>query len=257
MADPGFIDTHCHLDFEVFSDTRDEILQRCRNAGVKKLVVPGVTEAGWDRLVSLCRRHDQLWPALGLHPCFIAEHRVADLERLEQRLKQGEAVAVGEIGLDFWPGSILHDRQLEYFTAQLELARRYDLPILLHVRKAHDQVLKLLRRQRPKKGGIVHAFSGSLQQADQYLQLGFRIGVGGALTWERARRLRATLAALPIEALVLETDAPDMPLSGHQGEPNRPDYLVEVFRGLAELRSESPDRLMAQLWQNSIEVLGI
>ena len=252
-----FIDTHCHLDFSLFDGNREEVLLAAKGNGVEVVVVPGVDSRCWGRLLSVCQKNPSLYPALGLHPCFIEKHGKEDLFQLEGLLKEAEAVAVGEIGLDFWPDSLLHDKQVEYFESQLELADDYNLPILLHVRKAHDQVLKRLRRFRLKQGGIVHAFSGSHQQATQYIELGFKLGVGGALTYVRATRLRDTVARLPLSSLVLETDAPDMPLAGLQGMSNSPENLPLVFEVLASLRVESRSELMRGLWNNSVKVLGL
>ncbi|OMH38112.1 TatD family hydrolase [Motiliproteus sp. MSK22-1] len=252
-----FMDTHCHLDFSLFDSCREELLFTARAKGVEAIVVPGVDSERWLRQLSVCRTYSSVYPALGLHPCFIEKHNKNDLLQLEKLLQEDDVVAVGEIGLDFWPSSSLHDSQVEYFESQLELAAEYELPVLLHVRKAHDQVLKRLRRLQLKPGGVVHAFSGSYQQAKQYIELGFCLGVGGALTYERAKRLRKVVASLPLSALVLETDAPDMPLAGLQGMPNRPENLPLVFDVLASLRVESAEELMRGLWDNSVRVLAL
>ena len=252
-----FMDTHCHLDFSLFDGCREELLFTARAKGVEVVVVPGVDSECWLRLLSVCRAYSSVYPALGLHPCFIEKHNKKDLLQLEKLLREDDVVAVGEIGLDFWSGSSLHETQIEYFESQLKLAAVHELPVLLHVRKAHDQVLKRLRRLQLKRGGLVHAFSGSYQQARQYIELGFCLGVGGALTYERAKRLRKVVASLPLSALVLETDAPDMPLAGLRGVPNRPENLPLVFDALASIRVESREELMKGLWDNSVRVLGL
>ncbi|MFT5722192.1 MAG: TatD DNase family protein [Motiliproteus sp.] len=255
-------DTHCHLDFSEFDTVRDTLLKSCVSLGVAAIVVPGISAQHWSRVLELCARETVpgsllLKPALGLHPCFMAEHREQQLPQLEALLQQHRVVAVGEIGLDFWSADADVDAQTRLFTRQLALAKTYHLPVLLHVRKAHDQVLKQLRLKKFAGGGIVHAFSGSPQQAQQYVDLGFKLGVGGAVTYTRAQRLRRTLQQLGPESWVLETDAPDMPLAGRQGALNRPDYLPEIFAVLQEVFGCSAEPLAAQLWRNTEAVLGL
>lgn len=255
------IDTHCHLDVAEFDADRDEVIAQCRAAGVTHIVVPAVDAAGWDGLLTLCHRHHEedgphLYPALGLHPVYSDRHRDADLTALARRLAEDHPLAVGEIGLDFYIDGADRARQQAQFEAQLALARDAGLPVLLHVRKAHDQVLACLRRARVP-GGIAHAFNGSLQQAQQYLDLGFKLGFGGMLTYPRSRKLREMARTLPAEAIVLETDAPDMTVASHHGERNSPAYLPECLAALAELRDQTPARLAAQTTANARAVLGL
>ncbi len=254
-------DSHCHLDFTELDAVRDQVLDGCERGGVKAIVVPGVVADHWSRLLRLCRRgrqrsHPVLKPALGLHPCFMAQHRLADLCLLEQLLRQHPVVAVGEVGLDFSAADTDRDAQTVLFVRQLLLARQFQLPVLLHARKSHDEVLKQLRLAGFDGGGIVHAFSGSEQQAEQYIGLGFKLGVGGGITYPRAQKLRRTVLRLGIEHWVLETDAPGMPLSGRQGRINRPDYLPEVLAVLVTLLGGSAEQLSEQLWVNSDSLFG-
>ncbi|RDE22689.1 TatD family deoxyribonuclease [Motiliproteus coralliicola] len=255
-------DSHCHLDFSVFDSQRQTIMRQAVEAGVEVIVVPGVRAAGWDGLIELCRSHGQLTsdtprllPALGMHPCFMADHRQQHLVRLEQLLQQQLPVALGELGLDFWSPDAEREPQLELLQQQLDLASSYRLPLLLHARKCHDPLIQLLRRQRFEFGGIVHAFSGSRQQAEQYLSMGFKLGIGGAVTYPRAQRLRRTVKELGPEAWVLETDAPDMPLCGRQGQLNRPDYLPGVLQVMGELLQQPAAVLAQQFWSNTLAVL--
>ncbi|OGT21219.1 MAG: DNAase [Gammaproteobacteria bacterium RBG_16_57_12] len=250
------IDTHCHLDVSDFNADRDVILARCRALGITRIIVPAVDAEGWPQLLALCRRQPGLYPALGLHPLYIDKHTDQHLADLERRLSGNNVVAVGEIGLDYFVEPTDKNRQQALFEAQLALARTANLPVLLHVRKAHDQVLATLRRLRVR-GGIAHAFNGSRQQADQYLALGFKLGFGGMLTYERASRIRALARQLPLEALVLETDAPDMAVSAHQGERNSPEYLPDCLKALAELREEPVEQLAVQTTRNAMEVLRL
>jgi len=251
-----FVDTHCHIDVEDFAPDRELVLARAREAGVGPIVVPAVRAATWDHLLGVCAAHADLYPALGLHPVYVAEHADADLEDLARRLTEQRPLAVGEIGLDFYVKDLDRERQLRLFEAQLVIARDAGLPVILHVRKAHDVVLSLLRRIRPP-GGIAHAFNGSLQQAARYLDLGFRLGFGGMLSYERSRRLRALAHALPREALVLETDAPDLSGASHRGERNSPEYLPEYARALATVRGEPLPEVAHYTTRNACEVLGI
>ena len=250
------IDTHCHLDVADFDADRPQVLQQCRDRGIRRIVVPAIAAPGWDGLLALCRAEPGLYPALGLHPVFLDRHTDADLDALPARLAAERPVAVGEIGLDFYVPELDRKRQQALFEAQLEIAREAGLPVLLHVRKAHDQVLAALKRIRVP-GGIAHAFNGSLQQAGQYLDLGFRLGFGGTLTYEGSHKIRKLARALPEEALVLETDAPDMVVAGHRGERNSPAYLVDIVAALAEVRQQPVGELAAMTTRNACEVLRL
>ena len=250
------IDTHCHLDVDDFDADRAAILQRCQRAGITRIVVPAIHAAGWGKLLELCLHETALFPALGLHPVFIESHTDEDLAALEDILATESPLAVGEIGLDYYLADLDPARQREMFEAQLSIARNAGLPVLLHVRKAHDHVLAALRRIRVP-GGIAHAFNGSLQQAQQYLELGFKLGFGGTLTYERSKKIRQLAHDLPIEAIVLETDAPDMVVSQHRGERNSPEYLPEILAALVEVREEDASGLAKQTTLNACEVLGI
>lgn len=251
------VDTHCHLDIEECFPRFDETLIRARAAGVQTLIFPGVDRAGWQRLIALSRREEGVYAAPGLHPLYLARHRPEHLEELASLAEQGGIVAIGEIGLDYFVESIDRNAQQLLFEKQLQIAATARLPVLLHVRKAHDQVLATLRRKRFPCGGIVHAFNGSLQQAEQFIQLGFCISVCGTLTYDRARRVRKVAAELPQETLVLETDAPDIPPAGHKGEANLPEYLPEVLDALATLRGEPRELTAGYTTANAKRVLGL
>ena len=252
----NLIDTHCHLDVAEFDADRQAVLARARAQGVTAIVVPGVTAPGWDYLWRFCAAEPGLYPALGLHPVYLDQHEAADLAALEVLLAERRPVAVGEIGLDFFVPELDHERQQALFEAQLVLARDAGLPVILHVRKAHDAVLATLRRIRVR-GGIVHAYNGSLQQGQQYIRLGFKLGFGGMLTYERSRRLHRLAQALPVEAIVLETDAPDLTVAQHRGMRNSPEYLPYCLAALAEVRGESREELARQTSANARAVLGL
>ena len=250
------IDTHCHLDVEAFDADRDQVIAHARAAGVAEFVVPGIHRAEWPALVALCRADPGLHCALGLHPVYLARHRDADITALREWVERERPVAIGEIGLDHQVPDLDRRRQLAFFERQLEVARDHGLPVLLHIRKAYDAVLQALRR-RPVPGGICNAFNGSLQQAGQYLDLGFKLGFGGMLTYERSTRLRRLARELPLEAFVLETDAPDLTVASHRFERNSPEYLPEILQALAEVRDADPAALAQTTTANARAVLGL
>lgn len=250
-------DSHCHLDVSEFAADREAVLARARAAGVLRIVVPAVDAAGWDGLMALCREEQGLYPALGLHPIYIDQHDDADVAALRQWVVEERPVAIGEIGLDFYLKDLGREKQQRLFEQQLAIAEEYGLPVLLHVRKAHDQVLATLKQMRFSHGGIAHAFNGSLQQAEQYMALGFKLGFGGMLTYERSNKLRQLAVELPLESIVLETDAPDMTPSAHHGERNSPEYLPEVVQALGELRGESVEEIAKTTTTNVIRLLQL
>ena len=260
------IDTHCHLDFTVFDTDREALLESVALCGVSAIVVPGVLEKDWQGIEQLCKQSSpvEIYSAYGLHPCFIQQHGIGGnkMTRLTEVLtnqitKCARTVAIGEIGLDYFSG--LDDKldQLCLLEQQLGVAKKLDLPVLLHVRKAHDDVLKLLRRYRLARGGIVHAYSGSEQQASQYIELGFLLGIGGSATYDRAKKLHRVIRDSPIENLVLETDAPDMPPSFARGMRNSPLNIPKIARAVAELRGVGEAMLARQTTENATRLLRL
>ena len=250
------IDTHVHLDAAEFDVDRAAVIAAAQAAGVVCMVVPAVAADGFAAVSDCCARYPVCVPAWGIHPLYVGAAAEADLDRLADRLAVAPAVAVGEIGLDFFREPFDAGRQEFFFLQQLRLARRFDLPVILHVRQAVDRVLKCLR-QVPVRGGIAHAFNGSQQQAGQFMALGFRLGFGGAFTFPRATRLRALAQALPLEALVLETDAPDMaPVWGHPGR-NTPAQLPRIAAELAGLRGISVEEVIAVTGAQARAVLSL
>lgn len=250
---PDFIDTHCHFDFPPFSGNELESLALAEQAGVRRIIVPTVTADRFARVLKLARDYPPLFAALGLHPLYIAQHQEAELEQLAGFLAScpQKLVAVGEIGLDLYMEDPQFERQQRLLKAQLKLAKEYDLPVILHSRRSHDQLAAMLRRAELPRRGVVHGFAGSLSQAQAFIRLGYYIGVGGTISYERAQKTRSVMAQLPLTSLLLETDAPDMPLAGYQGQPNRPERAAEVFQVLCQLRPESPDQIAAQLQHNT------
>ena len=229
------IDSHSHFDASGFDADRAAVHARAAAAGVVAQVVPAVDAAGWPKLKTVCAQLPGLHPAYGLHPMYLASHRPEHLDNLREWIEREHPVAVGECGLDFFVEGLDADAQQLYFDAQLQLAREFELPVIVHARRAVDAVIASLRRVGGLRG-VVHSFSGSAEQAAQLHRLGFLLGIGGPVTFERANRLRGIVAAMPLEQLLLETDSPDQPGSTHRGERNEPAYLVEVLDVVARLR---------------------
>jgi TatD DNase family protein len=236
------IDTHCHLDAAEFDPDRDAVIASTQHAGVHGIVIPAVEVANFESVRSLAKRVPGGAYALGIHPLFVDRAEESDLEHLAEALKvhrdDPRLVAVGEIGLDHFAPGLDRIRQQRFFEEQLRLAGKFGLPTILHVRRAQDSILGCLRR-RPVCGGIAHAFNGSLQQAMAYRELGFALGMGGAMTDPRALRIRALATEMALEDLVLETDAPDISPIWCRGERNSPAELPQIAATLAALR-ESP-----------------
>ncbi|MGM0564638.1 MAG: TatD family hydrolase [Pseudomonadota bacterium] len=254
----GWIDSHCHLDFDALAEGLDQEVQACRDLGCRGIVLPATTAASWTRVAQLARRYDLVSPAFGLHPYFMHQHSEEDLEALAGVLDGSGAVAVGELGLDYQLPDYDAEAQKKLVAGQLAVADEAGLPVILHARKSHDELLKLLRQRRWQHGGILHAFSGSEQQARHWIDAGFKLGFGGAVTYPRARKLRRLVATLPLEAIVLETDAPDMPPAFiERGEANRPSHLPGIARIIAELRDIPVEALAEQTSQNAIDALSL
>lgn len=254
-----FVDTHCHFDFLPFTGNEAESLQRASLAGVSKIIVPAIESARFASVLSLADNYPPLYGALGLHPVFIDRHTDADVLQLEQYLRQSpqKLIAIGEIGLDCFIPEPQLDKQQHLLVQQLRLACQYPLPVILHSRRSHDLLLMHLRKMNLPRRGVVHGFSGSLQQAQGFINAGYAIGVGGVITYPRANKTRAVMAQLPLDFLLLETDAPDMPLQGYQGQPNRPERVAEIWQVLCQLRPEPPELIAATLRNNVRRIFAI
>jgi len=250
------IDSHCHLDAPEFDRDRDAVIERARAAGVTAQVIPAVAASGWSKLSALSASHEGLHPAYGLHPMFLAEHRDEHIDGLRTLLATERAVAVGECGLDFHVPGLDEAQQRFFFEAQLRIAREFDLPVIVHARKAVDAVIATIRHIGGLRG-VVHSFSGSEQQAEQLWKLGFCLGIGGPVTYDRAQRLRRIVTAMPIEFLLLETDAPDQPDAFHRGERNEPSRLTVVRDCVAELRRMSPEAVATSTSNNTARLFAL
>lgn len=250
------IDTHCHLDFEAFDEDRASLLQRCREKALKRYILPGVIQAGWQKLVSLGNTYQEIYIAPGLHPCFPDDHRPSHLEDLQAMIKSENTniLAIGEVGLDRFIKPADPRQQAFYFEEQVKIAVDYDLPLLLHVRKAHDEVQQVIRRRNFQCGGIVHCYSGSLQQAQRYMDMGFKLGIGGVITYDNAHRLQKIVCSLPLSAFVLETDAPDIPPASCRDQINTPENLPEICRAFSSHREEPFETIIDKLYRNTLDL---
>ena len=250
------VDTHAHLDDASFDGDGDAMFERSREAGVRRWVVPAIDRGNWERIERLAASREGVSVAYGLHPLFLANHRDEHLDELPAWLERHGAVAVGEIGLDFYVDGLDPERQRDLFHRQLAIAREHDLPVIVHARRAFEEVIHTLRRTGGLRG-VVHSFSGSEEQARQLFDLGFHIGIGGPVTYERAHRIHRVVAAMPLDRLLLETDAPDQPCSQHRGERNEPAYMRDVLRTVASLRGESEADVAAQTTANAIALFRL
>ncbi|MDD5176468.1 MAG: TatD family hydrolase [Sterolibacterium sp.] len=248
------IDTHCHLDAAEFDADRDEVTAAAILAGVSRIVIPAVERANFGAVAAVCRDYPACVPAYGIHPMCVDQASKEDLVALKEILTCEAVAAIGEIGLDFFVPERDEKLQAFYFEAQLKIARELDLPVLLHVRRAVDDILKHLRRVRVC-GGIAHAFNGSRQQAEEFIKLGFKLGFGGAMTYPRALRIRELAATLPLEAIVLETDAPDIQPQWLEHGHNTPAELPRIAAVLAELRGISIGEVARTTTANAIAAL--
>ena len=254
------IDTHCHLDAAEFDADRDVEAGSAAQVGVRMIVVPSVTPENFQGVIQLSAQHPHVCYALGLHPMYIDNASPGDIKRLHALITQqlaapNKLVAVGEIGLDFFVTQQNRETQEYFFSEQLKIAKEFNLPVILHVRRAVDDVLKHLRKYK-MTGGIAHAFNGSPQQAEEFIKLGFKLGFGGAMTYTRALRIRELAINLPIESIVLETDAPDIPPEwlGSKGR-NSPKELMKIAQTLADLRRMPVSQIIEITGKNSVEIL--
>lgn len=251
-----WFDTHCHLDAAEFDADRDAVAARMASGGVDAVLVPAVSAGNCAAVIECCARYPGCLPAFGIHPLFVGAASEADLDRLRELVAAQRPLAIGEIGLDGFVAGLDMARQEFFFAEQLKIARDHDLPVVLHIRRAQDLVLKHLRRVGVH-GGFAHAFNGSRQQADAFIALGCRLGFGGAMTQPRATRIRELAASLPLDALVLETDAPDIPPAWLAGSRNEPGELPAIGAELAALRGEPVATIAAATRRNAQEVLGL
>lgn len=258
------IDTHCHLDFQAFDHDRNEVIDKCVKGGMEYIILPGVNSDNWPTLRSLCASNPFFYYAAGVHPWQVCAQRSSGLsqEALQQELAQHfentRCVAVGETGLDKLHASdeSAWAQQLEMFTIHCNFAKQYQLPLIIHNVRAHQEVFNALKKT-PNVSGVIHAFNGSKEIAQQFVKHGFYLGAGGAITYPRAKKTREAFLCTDLKHIVLETDAPSMPLCGQQGQRNSPQYLINIARALAEIKGISLQEVREVTTQNAKRLFGL
>ncbi|MBU3578438.1 TatD family hydrolase [Polynucleobacter sp. 73C-SIWE] len=260
-----WIDTHCHLDAPEFAKNLPEVIRSALDNNVQAILLPAVKAADCEAVRALANQYGQQIPGLvytlGIHPLYTNQAQEGDISILEKEITQSLSdprfVGIGEIGLDYFVEGLDPHKQEYFFNTQLDLAQQFQLPVILHVRRSQDAILKSLRR-RKIPSGIAHAFNGSFQQAEQFIELGFKLGFGGAATYERALQIRRLLTELPLDSIVTETDAPDIPPAWGRGEGiafNEPGFLPRIARMLASIRGINEADFSAAVWRNAMQVL--
>ena len=253
------IDSHCHLDAAEFDSDRDAVALAAKQGGVDIIVIPAVSRENFHQVIELSQQYEHCKFALGIHPMYVDGAHPSDLTLVKalvsQQISANKLVAIGEIGLDFFVTLDNRETQEYFFSEQLKIAQAFDLPVVLHVRKAVDDVLKHLRRHQVR-GGIAHAFNGSAQQAQAFIDLGFKLGFGGAMTYPRALKIRELAKTLPLTSIVLETDSPDIPPEwlGTKGR-NSPSELLKIAQVLADLRGIELAQIIEITGKNMMQVL--
>lgn len=228
-----------------FDDDREQVLRACKEHNVTDIVIPAISNESWQKTIDTCRYNDHLHLALGLHPMLIKQHEPQHLIALDALVSQHKPCAIGEIGLDFYKGGKQREKQHAFFSKQLIIAKQHSLPAIIHIRKAHDECLIALKEIKVD-GGIIHNFNGSIQHAQKYIDLGFMLGFGGMLTFSRSRIIRNLAKQIPLNSIVLETDAPDLTVEPHKGHRNSPEYLPIILRSLAQIK-EMPIKEVARI----------
>ncbi|MCP4324067.1 MAG: TatD family hydrolase [Alteromonadales bacterium] len=253
-----FIDSHCHLDFPCFSSDLESILKAIVQAKITKLIIPATQASSWQSIEKLSKDNLPIYYALGIHPHFLSSFQTQDLPLLKEKLlnRNHKCIALGEIGLDKFAQASQSQQEL-VFIEQLKIAEELKLPIILHCVKKQDRIITLLKEHNFKQGGVYHAFSGSLEVAETFIKLGFKLGVGGVITYPNSTKTRQTVTKLPIESMVLETDAPDMSIYQQQTAHNDPLNIQTIFDSLLSLRHESKSQLATQLYQNTFNIFPL
>lgn len=257
-----FIDSHCHFNFDCFDADREKLISSLGKVKVDKLIIPGTDANRWPDIIELVAQHSHLYYALGIHPHFLNSFEETQLTELQSLLTKALAsdnhhcVALGEIGLD---KLITTDLALQetVFLKQLAIAELLKLPVILHVVKTQSRILALLKQHKFSYGGVYHAFSGSIEVANEFIKLGFKLGIGGVITYPNAHKTRLTVSQLPLSCFVLETDAPDMPIYQQQAVYNSPGNLPIIFDSLCKLRKESAQSVSAQIYENTSRIFPL
>ncbi len=250
------IDSHCHLDDDRFDVDRDAVIQRAFDQGIKQFIIPATIATRWAKIKHLSRSYKGVYASYGLHPMFMQDHQPDDVAALDAWLDVEDAIAVGECGLDFYQGNSDEKQQIELFRGQLQVAVNHHKPVIIHARKALDLILREIRQSRINSG-VIHSFSGSLQQAEQLVDLGFKLGIAATISFERAKKLREIISKIDSGALLIESDAPDQSGEQHRGIRNEPAFIVDHLNVMAELRNIPVADLSSELSKNCRELFRL
>lgn len=256
----NWFDSHCHLDFDAFDDDREAVIKSALDKGVSHIFVPGVSRDNWQKIENLVQVHPMLCAGVGIHPYFLDTYQQQDLDLLYNYAQKGWVKAIGECGIDGFLAATTRfsvEQQQSIFEAQIDIANQTNKPLIVHHRKSHHLILQSFKRCNPKNGGIIHAFSGSLTDAKHYIALGFKLGCGGTITYERAAKTRNVFNQLDLQHIVLETDSPDMPLAGFQGQVNKPERVELVGRCLADVKGLDVAVVAEQTSTNAKTLLSV
>lgn len=256
MPAATLIDSHCHLDFEVFDNDRMQVLQRAKDCNISDIIIPGTQKVHWQRIKQLCQQHPQLHACYGLHPYWVAQHNKLDIDELENYINQHKTLAVGECGLDFRPQQADKKTQLYFFEAQLKLAEDCRLPVVIHAVKATETVIQILKKYK-NLSGMIHSYSGSLEQAKQLTDMDFYISISGSVTYDRTKKLKTVVKKIPLTSLLLETDAPDQVDQKNIGKRNEPAYLANTLATVSHLRAQSHSTIAMETTINAKSLFKI
>ncbi len=250
MSSTPLIDSHCHLDFEVFDNDRSEVLQRAKNIGISDIIIPGTEKKHWQRIKTLCENTPQLHACYGLHPYWAKSHSRADIEQLKNHIEIHRPVAVGECGLDFRPQQADKKTQHYFFEAQLSIAENCQLPIVIHSVNATEAVIQSIKKFKNLRG-MIHSYSGSAEQARQLIELNFCISLSGSITYDNAKKIRNVAKTIPLNKLLVETDAPDQPDIKNSRKRNEPAFLINTVAAIAGIRKEPVETIASQTSKNA------
>jgi len=253
----NIIDTHIHFDDDRFDSDRDSVHKTAVKAGISGMVVPATTRDRWHKVFSISTQYPNVYPTAGLHPVFVDQHEEEDLQLLDSTLQSNQYVAIGECGLDGFVKDLDYKRQQYFFNNQIELATKYKLPLIIHARSAVEDVTLAIKSAGSKVMGVVHSYNGSLEQAHQLIDHGFYLSFGGAITYDRATRLRKIVKSLPLDVIMVETDAPDQPVQSHTGERNEPAFLAEVVTTIAEIKNLAIEEVVQTSNRNAIHLFNL
>ena len=252
------IDTHTHIDMENFADRFDEVMQTAKDYGVEKVVIPGVEPSGFDRIIKLCEEYPDVYGAVGVHPEELNSYNEEAENKIKELLKHKKIIAVGEIGLDYYWDKSQIEKQKEIFERQILIAKQAQKPILVHDREAHLDSFEILKKSNAAETGVVmHCFSGSPEFAQQCINEGFYIALGGVVTFKNAKKVKEVAKTVPLDKLLLETDAPYMTPVPYRGKENQPAYVKFVAEEIAKLRGVSFEEIAEATTANAKKLLKI